>query len=94
VFEVVTSLLYNVFGSRNLLSCKEVNQMSLYSESKQLYFDFFYVQYLNEHFELKYLLDLINVIDWSVIPNFYHKCGRLDYSKQSILKAMFVQKVK
>ena len=68
--------------------------MSYYSNASQLYFDFVYDQYLNEHSESKYLLDLINVIDWSVVPNFIHKRGRLGYSNQSILKALFVQKVK
>jgi len=68
--------------------------MSYYSNASQLYFDFVYDQYLNEHSESKYLLDLINVIDWSVVPNFNHKHGRLGYSNQSILKALFVQKVK
>jgi len=38
VFEMVTSLRYNVFGTTNLLSRKEVNRMSLHSESKQIYF--------------------------------------------------------
>jgi len=68
--------------------------MSYYSNASQLYFDFVYDQYLNEHSESKYLLDLINVIDCSVVPNFNHKHGRLGYSNQSILKALFVQKVK
>ena len=68
--------------------------MSYYSNASQLYFDFVYDQYLNVHSESKYLLDLINVIDWSVVPNFNHKRGRLGYSNQSILKALFVQKVK
>ncbi|HOP34566.1 MAG TPA: hypothetical protein PKY75_05440, partial [Defluviitoga tunisiensis] len=67
--------------------------MSYYSNASQLYFDFVYDQYLNEHSESKYLLDLINVIDWSVVPNFIHKRGRLGYSNQSILKALFVQMV-
>jgi len=68
--------------------------MSYYSNASQLYFDFVYDQYLNVHSESKYLLDLINVIDWSIVPNFIHKRGRLGYSNQSILKALFVQKVK
>ncbi len=68
--------------------------MSLFSNSSQLCFDFVYRQYLNEHSEFKYLLDLINVIDRSVIPAFNHKYGRLGYSNQSILKVLFVQKVK
>lgn len=67
--------------------------MSYYSNASQLYFDFVYDQYLNVHSESKYLLDLINVIDWSVVPNFIHKRGRLGYSNQSILKALFVQMV-
>ena len=67
--------------------------MFYYSNASQLYFDFVYDQYLNEHSESKYLLDLINVIDWSVVPNFIHKRGRLGYSNQSILKALFVQMV-
>jgi len=37
--------------------------MSYYSNASQLYFDFVYDHYLNEHSEFKYLLDLINVID-------------------------------
>ncbi|HPU60393.1 MAG TPA: hypothetical protein PK723_04510 [Candidatus Pacearchaeota archaeon] len=41
--------------------------MSYYSNASQLYFDFVYDQYLNEHSEFRYLLDLINVIDWSVV---------------------------
>jgi len=44
--------------------------MSLYSESKQLYFDFVYSCYFNKHSEFKYSFDLINYIDWSVIPEF------------------------
>jgi len=91
---VVAFLRYNVFGTTNLLSRKEVNHMSLFSNFSQLYFDFVYHQYLNEHSEFKYLHDLINVIDWSVVPAFNHKYGRLGYSNQSILKALFVQKVK
>jgi|LSQX01.3.fsa_nt_gb hypothetical protein len=67
--------------------------MFYYSNASQLYFDFVYDQYLNVHSESKYLLDLINVIDWSVVPNFIHKRGRLGYSNQSILKALFVQMV-
>jgi len=68
--------------------------MSYYSIASQLYFDFVYDQCLNEHSESKYLLDLINVIDWSLVPNFIHKRSRLGYSNQSILKALFIQKVK
>ncbi len=68
--------------------------MSYYSNASQLYFDFVYDQCLNKHFEFKYILGLINVIDWSVIPNFIHKCRRLGYSNQPILKALFVKKVK
>ena len=69
--------------------------MSLYSESKQLYFDFVYSEYFNKHSEFKYLLDLINQIDWSVIPEFNNPhVGRTGYSRHSLLKAMFVQKVK
>ncbi len=67
--------------------------MSYYSIASQIYFDSVYYQCLNEHSESKYLLDLINVIDWSVVPNFIHKRGRLGYSNQSILKALFVQMV-
>ena len=40
--------------------------MSLYSESKQLYFSFVYDEYMHKHSEFNYLLDLINQIDWSV----------------------------
>ena len=65
MFEVVTSLRYNVFSTTNLLSRKEVLQMSYYSNASQLYSDYF-----NKHSEFKYLLDLINQIDWSVIPEF------------------------
>jgi len=68
--------------------------MSLYFNSSQLYFDSVYYQCLNEHSESKYLLDLIKVIDWFVVPAFNHKYGRFGYSNQSILKALFVQKVK
>ena len=69
--------------------------MSLYSESKQLYFDFVYSEYFNKHSEFKYLLDLINQIDWSVIPEFNNPhVGRTGYSRHSLLKAMFVQKNK
>ncbi len=54
--------------------------MFLYSESKQLYFDFFYSDYFNKHSEFKYLLYLINQIDWSVIPEFNNPhVGRTDY---------------
>ncbi len=69
--------------------------MSLYSESKQLYFGFVYNEYMHKHSEFKYLLDLINQIDWSVIPEFNNPhVGRTGYSRHSLLKAMFVQKVK
>jgi hypothetical protein len=68
--------------------------MSLYSNSSQLYFDFVYSDYFNKYSEFKYLPDLIKVIDWFVVPAFNHKYGRFGYSNQSILKALFVQKVK
>jgi len=47
--------------------------MSYYSNASQLYFDFVYDQYLNEHSESKYLLDLINVIERSVVLDYIHK---------------------
>jgi len=51
--------------------------------------------YFNKHSEFKYLLDLINQIDWSVIPEFDNpRIGRTGYSRHSLLKALFVQKVK
>jgi len=58
-----TSLRYNLFDIINSLIPKEILQMTYYSNASQLYFDFVYDQYLNEHSESKYLLDLINVID-------------------------------
>jgi len=93
VFEVVTSLRYNLFGTANLLSHKVVIQMSLYSKSKQLYFDFVYSDYFNKHSEFKHLLDLINQIDWSVISEFNNPhVGRTGYSCYFLLKALFVQR--
>ncbi len=69
--------------------------MSLHSESNQLYFNFVYSDYFNKNSEFKYLLDLINQIDWSVIPEFNNPhVGRTGYSRHSLLKALFVQKVK
>ena len=69
--------------------------MSLYSEFKQLYFDFVYSDYFNNHSEFKYLLDLINQIDLSVISEFNNPHdGWTGYSRHSLLKALFVQKVK
>jgi len=95
VFEVVTSLRYNVFGTTKFIIPQGGSQMSLYSESKQLYFSFVYDEYMHKHSEFKYLLDLINQIDWSVIPEFNNPhVGRAGYSRRSLLKAMFVQKVK
>ncbi len=92
---MVTSLRYNVFGTTNLLSCKEVNRMSLHSESKQIYFGLVYNEYIQKHSEFKYLFGLINHIDWSVIPEFDNpRIGRTGYSRHSLLKALFVQKVK
>ncbi len=95
MFEVITSLRYNVFGTTNLLSRKEVNQLSLHSNSSQLYFDFVYSDYFNKHSEFKYLLYLINQIDWSSASEFDNPMiGRTGYSRRSLLKALFVQKVK
>ena len=38
---------------------------------------------------------MINVIDWSVISEFDNpRIGRTGYSRHSLLKALFVQKVK
>ncbi|PNR94126.1 hypothetical protein X926_01105 [Petrotoga sp. HWHPT.55.6.3] len=37
--------------------------MSLYGNSSQLYFDFVYSDYMKEHSEFKYLLDLIDMIE-------------------------------
>lgn len=68
--------------------------MSLYGNSSQLYFDFVYSDYMKEHSEFKYLLDLIDMIDWSVVPDFSNKIGRTGYSRRALLKAIFVQKVK
>ncbi len=63
--------------------------MPLHSESNQLYFDFVYSDYFNKHSEFKYLLD------WSSVPEFNNPhVGRTGYSRHSLLKAMFVQKVK
>ncbi len=50
--------------------------MSLFGKSSQLYFDFVYSDYLKEHSEFKYLLDLFDMIDWSVVPDFNNKMGR------------------
>ncbi len=87
MFEVVPSLRYDVFSTTNLLFRKVVNQMSLYSESKQLYFDFVYSDYSNKYYEFKYLFGLINHIDWSVIPEFDNPhVGRTGYSLHSLLK--------
>jgi hypothetical protein len=49
---------------------------------------------MKEHSEFKYLLDLIDMIDWSVVPDFNNKMGRTGYSRRALLKAIFVQKVK
>jgi hypothetical protein len=49
---------------------------------------------MKEHSEFKYLLDLIDMIDWSVVPDFSNKMGRTGYSRRALLKAIFVQKVK
>ncbi|POZ88370.1 hypothetical protein [Petrotoga sibirica] len=50
--------------------------MSSYGNSSQLYFNFVYSDYMKEHSEFKYLLDLIDMIDWSVVPDFNNKMGR------------------
>jgi len=69
--------------------------MSLHSESKQIYFGLVYNEYIQKHSEFKYLFGLINHIDWSVIPEFDNpRIGRTGYSRHSLLKALFVQKVK
>jgi hypothetical protein len=49
---------------------------------------------MKEHSEFKYLLDLIDMIDWTVVPDFNNKMGRTGYSRRALLKAIFVQKVK
>ena len=62
--------------------------MSYYSNASQLYFDFVYDHYLNEHSKSKYLLDLINVIDWPVVPNFNLKCG-YNHTLEKIKSVLF-----
>ena len=64
--------------------------MSLYGNSSQLYFDFVYSDYLKEHSEFSYLLDLIDMIDRSVVGDFSNKMGRTGYSRRALLKAIFV----
>ena len=64
--------------------------MSLYSESKQLYFDFVYSEYFNKHSEFKYLLDLINQIDWSVIPEFNNPISLLFFVISGVGKKYFL----
>jgi len=49
---------------------------------------------MKKHSEFKYLLDLIDHIDWSVVPDFSNKMGRTGYSRRALFKAIFVQKVK
>jgi hypothetical protein len=82
--------MYNLFDTTFLLSRKEVIQLSLFGNSSQLYFDFVYSDYLKEHSEFSYLLDLIDMIDWSVVPDFSNKIGRTGYSRRALLKAIFV----
>ncbi|MDD3601337.1 MAG: hypothetical protein PHF96_06385 [Defluviitoga tunisiensis] len=69
--------------------------MSLFSNPSQLYFDFIYHQYLHEHYEFKYRIDLINQINWSSISVFNNSTvSRNGYSLCTLLKALFVQQVK
>jgi len=49
---------------------------------------------MKEHSEFKYFLDLIDMIDWSVVNDFSNKMDRTGYSRRALLKAIFVQKVK
>jgi len=52
--------------------------LSLYGNSSQLYLDFVYSDYMKEHSEFKYLLNLIDMIDWSVVPDFGNKMDRTE----------------
>jgi len=59
--------------------------LSLYGNSSQLYFDFVYSDYMKEHSEFKYLLDLIDMIDWSVVGDFNNRMEAAGYSCRVLL---------
>jgi len=79
-----------VFSTTNLLFGKDFNQISLHSEFNQLYFDFVYSDYFNKYSEFKYLLDLINQIDWSGVPEFNNPISLLFFAISEVGKKYFM----
>jgi len=63
--------------------------------NSQFYLDFVYDEYLNNHCESKYLMDLISLIDWSNIPLFKNTgVGANGYSPRAMCKALFIKIIK
>ena len=62
--------------------------------SFQPYLDFVYDYYLTNSSPLKYLIDLIDSIDWSIIPERSHPLGRKGYSLRTLYKIFFIASVK
>lgn len=70
---------------------KEVNIIN----NSQFYLDFVYDDYLNNHSEFKYFIDLISLCDWSNIPLFKNtSVGATGYSPRAMCKASFIKVVK
>lgn len=60
--------------------------------NSQFYLDFVYDEYLNNHSESKYLMDLISLADWSDIPLFKNTgVGATGYSPRAMCKALFIK---